>query len=118
MDDNANGANALAAVLELDGHEFIVTDDGPGALALAEASRPDILLLDIGLPKMDGCQVVRRFRGKSSTATASIFAMTGYSQPEDAAAALSAGFDLHLVKAVNPGTLAQLVPNAPRKPRP
>lgn len=118
VDDNADGANALAAVLELDGHEVIVAYDRPGALALAEASRPDIVLLDIGLPKMDGYQVGRRLRGMSSTATALIVAMTGYGQPEDVAAALSAGFDLHLVKPVDPGTLAQLVANAPRRAQP
>ena len=118
VDDNVDGATALACLLELEGHEVVVAHDGPAALAVAEGSRPDIVLLDIGLPAMDGYEVARRLRGMPATATAMIVAMTGYGQPEDVAAALSAGFDLHLVKPVDPGALAQLVATAPGTARP
>jgi two-component system CheB/CheR fusion protein len=115
VDDNVDGAQALACLLELEGHQVVVAYDGPAALVAAETSGPDVVLLDIGLPSMDGYQVARRLRGMSATATALIVAMTGYGQPEDVAAALSAGFDRHLVKPVDPAALMELVAGAPRR---
>jgi len=118
VDDNADAADALACVLEIEGHKVTVARDGPSALVAAESSRPDIVLLDIGLPRMDGYEVARRLRGMSSTATAMIVALTGYGQPGDVAACLNAGFDLHLVKPVDLDALVQLVANAPRRSGP
>jgi signal transduction histidine kinase len=108
VDDNVDAAEGLAMLLRLDDHEVTIAHDGAHALALAEAAKPTIVLLDIGLPGMDGYEVCRRLRTAGFTATR-IFALTGYSQDRDKQLALEAGFDAHMVKPVEFEKLQQIL---------
>jgi PAS domain S-box-containing protein len=108
VDDNRDAADTLAQLIELLGHEVDVAYDGPGALELARARRPDVVLCDLGLPGMDGYQVARQLRAAGATSVR-LVALSGYAQPEDVALALSAGFDGHVVKPPDPERLAGLL---------
>ncbi|MBT2324911.1 response regulator [Variovorax paradoxus] len=105
VDDNLDAAAGIAAVLELEGHQVRTAGDGEEALALAASYRPGIVLLDIGLPLLDGYEVARRMRRTSGTEAALLIALTGYGQSEDRQAALDAGFDHHFVKPADPNAL-------------
>jgi CheY-like chemotaxis protein len=83
------------------GHEVHIAHDGPSALHLAEKERPDVLLLDIGLPGMDGYEVARRLRSTPGFADVKLIALTGYGQEADRQRSSLAGFDHHLVKPVD-----------------
>ncbi len=87
--------------------------DGAAGLAAALVSRPDVVLVDVGLPKMDGYEVARRIRGAAGSWRPLLVALTGYGLPEDRARALEAGFDAHLVKPVDQTELEALL-SAPR----
>jgi PAS domain S-box-containing protein len=101
VDDNIDGAESLALLLRLDGHEVRTAYDGPSALEAAKAQRPEAVLLDIGLPKgMDGYEVARRLRGQQELEGVLLVAVTGYGQDEDRRRSREAGFDAHLVKPV------------------
>src|SRR5262249_9627149 len=102
-------AETLATLLEVLGHEVHVAHDGPAALELARAKTPRVLLVDIGLPGMDGYEVARRAREDPRLRGAVLFALTGYGRDEDREAALAAGFDGHLVKPVSVEALEELV---------
>ncbi|NUS61495.1 MAG: response regulator [Lysobacter sp.] len=108
VDDNIDAAQTLAHLLEAFGHQVRVAHDGDAALVLAQQSTPDVVLLDIGLPGMNGYDVVRRLRADPRTQSATVIAVTGYGQEADRQRALEAGFDLHLVKPVAPEQLAGL----------
>ena len=108
VDDNVDAAEGLAMLLRLDDHEVTIAHDGAHALALAAAARPTVVLLDIGLPGMDGYEVCRRLRTAGFTDTR-IFALTGYSQDRDKQLALEAGFDAHMVKPVEFEKLQQIL---------
>ncbi len=99
VDDNVDAAESLGILLELDGHAVTIAHEGVQALATALAQRPSVILLDIGLPGMDGYEVCRRLRAEGFAATR-IIAMTGYGQDKDKQRAMEAGFDLHTVKPV------------------
>ncbi len=99
VDDNVDAAESLGMLLELDGHAVTITHEGVQALATALAERPSVILLDIGLPGMDGYEVCRRLRAEGFADTR-IIAMTGYGQDKDKQRAMEAGFDLHTVKPV------------------
>jgi CheY-like chemotaxis protein len=101
VDDNVDGADSLAVLLRLSGHEVSLAHDGPAALDVAQAFRPEIVLLDIGLPGMDGYEVARRLRGNEPTRDAILVAVTGYGRDEDRARSHEAGFDYHLVKPIS-----------------
>jgi CheY-like chemotaxis protein len=109
VDDNRDAASSLALLLELDGHRTIVAHDGPAALEAAEQHRPDVVLLDIGLPGMSGYEVGRRIRHEPWGRTLTIIALTGWGQAEDRRRSREAGFDAHLVKPVDPPTLISLL---------
>ncbi|MFC0677649.1 PAS domain S-box protein [Lysobacter korlensis] len=110
VDDNADAATMVAEVLRLHGHAVDVAGSGAGALGLVDDSRRyDAFVLDIGLPDMTGYELVRRLRALDVTAGARFFALTGYGQQQDRLAALSAGFDEHLVKPVDPERLVRLL---------
>ncbi|MES2305812.1 MAG: response regulator [Gemmatimonadota bacterium] len=99
VDDNHDAADSLAMILRLSGHDVSVAHDGPRALEIASAEQPAFVLLDIGLPGMDGYEVCRRLRDLGLT-EARIIAMTGYGQDRDRQRSQDAGFDLHTVKPV------------------
>ena len=107
VDDNHDAAESLALLLSLDGHEVEAVFTAEQALARATEFRPDVMLLDIGLPGMDGYEVARRVRALPGGDRIRLIALTGYGQSDDRRRALSAGFDAHLVKPVEPAKLAQ-----------
>jgi two-component system CheB/CheR fusion protein len=108
VDDNADAARMLARLLQMGGHEVEVTYDGPSALELVRASQPDLVLLDIGLPGMDGYEVARQIRQRDELEGTLLVALTGYGQAEDRQRAFAVGFDEHLVKPVSPQDLEPL----------
>jgi len=114
VDDNVDAADSLARVLEVGGHHVEVVHDGRDALLAAERTHPDVVLLDLGMPEMDGLQVARRLRQSRGASRALIVAVTGYGREEDKRRTAEAGFDLHLVKPVDAATLHGLVRRAPR----
>jgi len=109
VDDNTDAVESLALLLELEGHEVRTALDGPTALDLASEFQPQAILLDIGLPGMDGYEVARRLRERPETREALIIAITGYGQQEDRALTKAAGFNHHLVKPVDPEELGALL---------
>jgi two-component system CheB/CheR fusion protein len=117
VDDNVDGAESLAAVLEMEGHQVCIAYDGHQAVQQATQWRPDVVLLDIGLPGMDGYQVARALRGAGATCAITLIALTGYGQPEDMERARSAGFDHHLVKPIDLDVVTKLVAGALRVDR-
>ncbi len=109
VDDNADAAQMLATLLEAHGHEVSVEYDGSGGFARAQRERPEVMLLDIGLPDMDGHELARRLRASSLTEGATLVALTGYGQSEDRERARQAGFDRHLVKPANLSELLRIL---------
>jgi CheY-like chemotaxis protein len=108
VDDSQDAAESLAKLLRLGGHEVLVANDGIQALEIAAAERPAVVLLDIGLPGMDGYEVCRRVR-QQGLSDARIIAVTGYGQERDRQRSRDAGFDTHTVKPVDPAELMKLV---------
>jgi CheY-like chemotaxis protein len=80
------------------GHDVMTVEDGPSALRVIRAEHPDVALIDIGLPEMDGYEVARQLRRDLAPGRLRLIAMTGYGQATDKARALEAGFDAHIVK--------------------
>jgi len=117
VDDNMDAARSLSMVLELRGHEVRTCYDGAAGLAEAEGFEPEIVLLDIGLPGMDGFEVARRLRARPRSPQPLLVALTGYGQPEDVRRSREAGFDHHLVKPADPEALTALFPSVPVRPR-
>ena len=105
VDDNQDAANSLAIMLRLKGHDVQVAYDGRSALAAVETFRPELALLDIGLPDISGYDVARMIRERPCGAAIRLVALTGWGQPEDRIRALEAGFDRHLTK---PAKLASI----------
>ena len=106
VDDNQDAAELAAMLLELLGYQVSVEFDPAAALERARLWQPQVCLLDIGLPGMDGKELARRLRQIPGLATVRLAAMTGYGQPHDRAASAAAGFDAHFVKPVDAGALA------------
>lgn len=113
VDDNEDAATAMASLLEAAGHHVVVLHDGIGALAELEHIRPEVALLDIGLPDMDGCELAREIQSRLGRATPYLIALTGYGRPEDHERSRAAGFNVHLVKPVGVAKLLQAVDAAP-----
>jgi CheY-like chemotaxis protein/anti-sigma regulatory factor (Ser/Thr protein kinase) len=101
IEDNEDACETLETMLRLWGHDVASATDGLSGAARAISDRPDVMLVDIGLPKLDGYEVARRTRIELGAATPTLIAMTGYGQPEDRRRAIDAGFDAHMVKPVN-----------------
>jgi CheY-like chemotaxis protein len=99
----------LALYLETMGHQVLIEHSSRGAMARASLERPDICILDIGLPDMDGNELARHLKAGKETASAFLVAVTGYGQEHDRLKALAAGFDQHLVKPVDLAKLASLL---------
>jgi PAS domain S-box-containing protein len=108
-DDNRDAAESLAMLLEIEGHTVTVVHDGQQALAAIETSRPEVALLDIGMPEIDGYEVARQVRGDSRGRRTLLIALTGWGQEQDKARAMAAGFDLHFTKPVEPQQLIELL---------
>ena len=105
VDDNHDSALSLAMVLTMMGHETRTAHDGETALATAEEFRPDVVLLDIGLPKMNGYEVAQRIREHEWGTEMFLIAVTGWGQAEDRARSAEVGLNLHMVKPVEPTAL-------------
>jgi len=100
VDDNEDAANSLALILELGGHKTASVYSAADALARAVAFRPDVVLLDIGLPGMDGYEVAQKLRELPGLRDIRLVAVTGYGRSDDRIRARDAGFDDHLTKPV------------------
>ncbi len=109
VEDNADAREALRALLELSGHDVRSTEDGPRALEVVRTWRPDVALIDIGLPGMSGYELAAELRRTPFGDGLLIAAVTGYGQPEDRRRSMESGFDAHLVKPVTPEALLELV---------
>jgi PAS domain S-box-containing protein len=109
VDDNVDAADGLAMLLRLNGEQVRVAYDGPTALMIAREFRPQVALLDIGMPHMDGYQVARRLRQEPATRQALLVALTGWGQLEDLRKTKEAGFDHHLVKPTEPARVEKLL---------
>jgi signal transduction histidine kinase/ActR/RegA family two-component response regulator len=109
VDDSVDAALSLAGLLEAMGHDVRTTHDGSGALEAARTYAPDVVVLDIGLPQMDGYEVARRLRSQPAMEHVLLLALTGYGREEDRRRCREAGFDHHLVKPVDPATLQELL---------
>jgi CheY-like chemotaxis protein len=105
----------LAMLLEAQGHRVVVEHDSRSALQRAREDAPQVCLLDIGLPEMDGNELARRLRAQAGTAHAVLIAVTGYGQESDRAQMMAAGFDHHLVKPVDTGKLAAILADVGRR---
>jgi PAS domain S-box-containing protein len=105
VDDNVDAAESLAGFLELVGHEVCVAHDGASALREARDQRPDVVLLDIGLPGADGYEVARALRREPGLEGTLLVAVTGYGREEDRRRSKEAGFERHLVKPIDPASL-------------
>jgi CheY-like chemotaxis protein len=104
VDDNVDAADSIAMLLGMEGHETRSVNTARAALLTVGEFKPDVVLLDIGLPEMDGYEVARRLRAMDGT-TMRLVAVTGYGQPADRRRARAAGFDEHMVKPVEPAIL-------------
>ena len=109
VDDNADAAQMLALYLETLGHQVLIEHSSQRAIACAKLEKPDVCVLDIGLPDMDGYELARQLRAGQETAHAFLIAVTGYGQEQDKLKAMAAGFDQHRVKPVDVIDLASLL---------
>jgi CheY-like chemotaxis protein len=114
VDDNRDSAESLALLLTLTGNETDVAYDGHQAVAAAERFRPDVALLDIGLPKLNGLDLARRIREQPWGKGMVLVALTGWGQDDDRRRSKAAGFDHHMAKPVDLGVLMRLLAEAPR----
>jgi CheY-like chemotaxis protein len=107
IEDNIDGREIMAMRLSALGHDVFTAENGPLGIEIAEREKPDVVLLDIGLPEMDGFAVARALRGNPETCSLRLIALTGYGLEEDRIRSLEAGFDMHLVKPVDQERLAR-----------
>jgi signal transduction histidine kinase/CheY-like chemotaxis protein len=114
VDDNQDAAQMLATLLEVQGHSVSVEYDGRGALQRARLERPQVMLLDIGLPDTDGYALARQLRALPELRGATLVALTGYGQNEDRRLAEEAGFDHHLVKPADLAQVSEILASAQR----
>lgn len=109
VEDNRDSAEALCVLLSLWGHHPHAALDAASAWDLALAHRPDVILLDLGLPGVDGWQLARRFRAEPALGSPLIIAVTGYGQQTDREKSAAAGIHLHLIKPVEPDVLKRVL---------
>jgi CheY-like chemotaxis protein len=108
VDDNVDAAESLAMLLKMMGTETVTAHDGLAALDVAAAFRPAVMILDIGMPKMNGYEVGRRIRQLAWGKDVVLIALTGWGQEEDKRRSLEAGFDFHWIKPVLPADIEKL----------
>ncbi len=118
VDDNVDAAEMLGEALRISGHVVCIAHDGPTALSLVDDFRPELALLDIGLPVMDGFDLAKRLRARLNGDAPMFVAVTGYGQPADRARTKQVGFDEHLVKPVDLARLNAIVRRAARRSAP
>jgi CheY-like chemotaxis protein len=109
VDDNRDAAESLAMIVRLTGHEVACAHDGEEALAKAKEHRPEVVLLDIGLPRLDGYQVARAIRADPTLKGTTLVAITGWGQEEDVRRAMEAGFDAHFTKPIEHAALLEVL---------
>ncbi|MCE9553983.1 MAG: response regulator [Planctomycetes bacterium] len=109
VDDNRDSASSLAMLLKMTGHETQTAFDGLAAVETAESFRPDVVLLDIGLPRLNGYEAARKIREQPWGQTMVLVALTGWGQDDDRQKSADAGFNAHLVKPVEYATLNKLL---------
>jgi CheY-like chemotaxis protein/two-component sensor histidine kinase len=109
IDDNTDAAESIAVFLRLEGHEVRTVSDGPQALAIAQVFAPQVAVVDIGLPGMNGYEVVRRLKQKGAQAPGLLIALTGYGQKDDRARSEEAGFHHHFVKPADPRDIQSVI---------
>ncbi len=109
VEDNQDAREMMRQYLEMAGHTVFEADDGTVALQAARALRPDVAIIDIGLPGLDGYAVARELRTMPEGKSLRLVAVTGYGMPDDRRRAREAGFDAHVVKPVDPDELARLL---------
>jgi two-component system, chemotaxis family, CheB/CheR fusion protein len=109
VDDNLDAAETLMMLLEMMGHDVKMANDGQEAIAVATREQPRVVLLDIGMPGMNGYDVARALREQPETRDVVLVAMTGWGQEEDMKRTKEAGFNHHLVKPVEPSVLSNLL---------
>jgi len=114
VDDNRDQAESLGMLLEIFGHQVRIAYDGAQALEIAETFKPQMVLLDIGLPGMSGYDVARRLRELPATRNAVFIALTGYGQREDRDLAAAAGFQHHFIKPADPRAIHEVITRRPR----
>jgi len=114
-DDNQDAADSLAMILEMGGHDVRVAHDGRAALSVAQSFRPDTVLLDIGMPHLNGYEVAQALRQEPWGANMCLIALTGWGQASDRQLAIEAGFDRHLTKPVDPDALETILEGATAK---
>ena len=108
VDDNADAASSLAMILEQRGHQVMTASDGQQAVQKAVQLHPDVVFLDLGMPRMDGFEAAQRLRALPDGAQMILIALTGRGQPKDLTRTRAAGFDHHLLKPVDPNSLENL----------
>lgn len=113
-DDNCDAAETLTMQLQLAGHEVRTVHDGAETLVAAETFKPDIVLLDLGMPRMDGYTAARQIRARPWGAQVILAALTGWGQQQDRDRTADAGFDIHLVKPVDQAALFEAIAAASR----
>jgi two-component system CheB/CheR fusion protein len=113
-DDNRDSAESLGMLLELSGHEVFLAHDGVTALALAAEKRPQAVLLDIGMPGMDGYEVAASIRAEPWGSAIKLIAITGWGQEDNKRTAQAAGFDHHLTKPMDSAVLDAILATVAR----
>lgn len=114
VEDNRDSAESLRRLLELCGYAVTIAETAKEGLDAAKSLRPDVILCDIGLPDSDGFSLARALRKHPETSTARLIAVTAYGKDEDKEQSKKAGFALHLLKPVSPGTLLQVLEDTPK----
>jgi CheY-like chemotaxis protein len=109
VEDNEDAGEMYRILIELYGHEALVAENGVRGLEMLKSARPDIALVDIGLPGMDGYEIARRFRAEPDGDRVYLVALTGYGSSADRDRSRRAGFDLHLLKPIDPQALKSLL---------
>jgi len=118
VDDNVDAAESTGMILRFSGHDVQVAYSGQSALEMAVEYQPSVILLDIGLPEMDGYEIARRLRQRPQLSKVWLIALTGYGQDSDRQRSQEAGFDYHMVKPIDSEKLEELIAKLMKEPRP
>jgi CheY-like chemotaxis protein len=109
VEDNRDAREMLRIMLELSGHQVLEAEEGLSGLELLKKARPDIAVIDVGLPGLNGYDIARRFRAEPGSGAVMLVALTGYGTPEARERSRQAGFDHHLIKPVNVEALEEIM---------